>query len=358
MGLIILGKNIIYWTHSVVIADHLAHTKNKIWRTFWSLLLVVTVAGFFIHSSLLVRDYFSYGKTTTIRVRFFYATTYLTVCNLNPFKKSALGQSTELTSLVNAYETTLKMKAASPPETMPEARRRKRQSCTQSLSQSPPSCATGQAASDVYDLTSCSSYSNLTLNVNYGTIAVPFVNLASSDFSSNQNAILEILFCCVYDEFYNTNSACPFSTVMDFINYGASCAQAYIGSNYPVAVGTTDPLAILADGYMNACGLEGAGCTISYHMKPSDPNNGTYYYFDCPANGTTILHIQDCSSADNHIDFNFTNKHINLDFNFSNKYINFDFNFNFSNKYINLDFNFNFSNKYINLDFNPFNKYF
>ena len=51
-----------------IVAGHLAKTKNKIWRTFWSILLIITIIAFCLHCTMNIIEYLAYEKTTVIRV--------------------------------------------------------------------------------------------------------------------------------------------------------------------------------------------------------------------------------------------------------------------------------------------------
>lgn len=74
----------------------------------------------------------------------------MTICNLNPFKKSALDESPELSALLNAYEATLEEKASSSSNNSSESKRKKRQSCSEiaSATHDTPDDASGKQTNE------------------------------------------------------------------------------------------------------------------------------------------------------------------------------------------------------------------
>ncbi|KAH7721209.1 CRE-MEC-10 protein [Aphelenchoides avenae] len=79
-------------------------------------MLVVTTAAFVYQSVCMVQDYLMYQKTTNIQLFYEPEAPFpaVTFCNLNPFKRSMVHRSKELSNLVAAYNYVKKVKQAKP----------------------------------------------------------------------------------------------------------------------------------------------------------------------------------------------------------------------------------------------------
>lgn len=83
MGIVIFSKNWIYWTTSFVgtfnrneviyllnCASGITLTtlsKRFLWRAFWTLVTVGTIAAFVVQSVFLIQEYLQFGKTTNMQ---------------------------------------------------------------------------------------------------------------------------------------------------------------------------------------------------------------------------------------------------------------------------------------------------
>ncbi|KAI6238368.1 hypothetical protein M3Y99_00698800 [Aphelenchoides fujianensis] len=115
--------------------------------------------GFTVQSAFLIKQYLRYGRTTNLKINYQGQLAFpaVTVCSVNPFKRSELNASEALSNLVNAYEYTVQQKRRGNTIVL---NRKKRQS---------GSCSSGQTITNrnngtlVYEYFPCGSSYILTL---------------------------------------------------------------------------------------------------------------------------------------------------------------------------------------------------
>ncbi|KAH7709004.1 ASIC-2 protein [Aphelenchoides avenae] len=114
MGFITLWKNYLAWTQAVVVAPLIASARRRLTEVAWFVVFVSTTVAFVVQCGYLVEDHLSYKKSTNIRLIYEPAAPFpaVTFCNLNPFKKSMVEHSQELTNLLAAYTYVSKVNQA------------------------------------------------------------------------------------------------------------------------------------------------------------------------------------------------------------------------------------------------------
>uniref|UniRef100_A0A1I7RU47 Amiloride-sensitive sodium channel subunit alpha n=1 Tax=Bursaphelenchus xylophilus TaxID=6326 RepID=A0A1I7RU47_BURXY len=111
----IFVQNYYRWT-SFAPVTHAGIAKTKVERVFWMVISVLVVTTFFVQIAIEMTKYFKFYYATDTKVgqvlnRPFPA---VTVCALNPFKKSKMHVSDDLSSLISAYVHITKSKKKKP----------------------------------------------------------------------------------------------------------------------------------------------------------------------------------------------------------------------------------------------------
>uniref|UniRef100_A0AC34G8E1 Uncharacterized protein n=1 Tax=Panagrolaimus sp. ES5 TaxID=591445 RepID=A0AC34G8E1_9BILA len=285
MGLITLGKNYLYWTFSVVIAGHLVNTKSKIWRTFWSILLVVTIIAFFLHSASTLIEYLQYEKTTVIRLYSASSAPFpaVTICNLNPFKNSAINQSQTLSNLISAYKYTLEKKEETSASEVHARKKRAPPSppspCDKTQQASVKAPSQPQKQNYIIKGFSCGAIYNLTYQLcGKSDLTITLPNISAIDYTTYREDIDKGVYLCFHDRFCN-NFCDTWDSGLDALTNLTECAAENF--NYPPETGGFNFMALIAESYSSYCNLSDKACDLGLYKKKSTEYPGNYWYKDC-----------------------------------------------------------------------------
>lgn len=222
----------------------------------------------------------------------------VTICNLNPFKKSGLDASVELTTLIDAYDHVLTMKknhSRNVSKPINSKIRKKRQACS-SYSASVPSTAPADAEFTSYSYDYCGISGSITIHdgkitcfgmrsckvIIPGCIPIVFSGMDSNVLGDNLEVMAKVLYGCFYEQI--CTSGCPYNDPYDAYFQLQSCASNILSVTYPLTAGTPDILMALSTGYASQCSTDKNSCFLGYYKKPAD--DGLYFYEECGSETT------------------------------------------------------------------------
>ncbi|KAH7718199.1 hypothetical protein AAVH_14403 [Aphelenchoides avenae] len=80
--------------------------KQPLWKGFWVAVILGTFAAFVIQSIFVLTDFFHYKVDTVVQLKSVKGIPFpaVTICNLNPIRKSAMDYVEELSDLVRYEE--------------------------------------------------------------------------------------------------------------------------------------------------------------------------------------------------------------------------------------------------------------
>ncbi|KAH7705287.1 hypothetical protein AAVH_27503, partial [Aphelenchoides avenae] len=75
--------------------------KQPLWKAFWVVVILGTFAAFVVQSVFIFIDYFHYNVDTVVQLKSVDGLSFpaVTICNLNPIRKSAMDYVEELSDL-------------------------------------------------------------------------------------------------------------------------------------------------------------------------------------------------------------------------------------------------------------------
>ncbi|CAD5222482.1 unnamed protein product [Bursaphelenchus xylophilus] len=338
MGVKIFAKNWIYWTDSFVAFNHISQTKKKRWRMFWTLVAVVLVGLFLYQSYQLISEYLQYGKSTAITIQSSNTEAFpaVTICNLNPFKRSQIYKVPQIQALQNAYGITIKQKMEKrrkanattytplvaakrrkreatmdsnadysktkqpDPENAREMtfesinRRFKRDTCSQStVTSTADSSITYQLSSCTND-TSSSKYFNATFTCASGST---YTVTGNNEFTSSFQQTFDIIYkSCA--QAYLCNPICNGTNFLGVVDNLGHCSGVAT-SNYPPASGDPDPMWPFAVAASKSCGFSDGGSLCSTGFEDKPVGVGYYSYRTCNKGSYNALtiNIDQCDTS-------------------------------------------------------------
>ncbi|KAH7715637.1 hypothetical protein AAVH_16944, partial [Aphelenchoides avenae] len=76
--------------------------KQPLWKAFWIAVILGTFAAFVIQSAFILNDFVHYNVDTVVQLKSVKSLPFpaVTICNLNPIRKSAMDYVEELSDLI------------------------------------------------------------------------------------------------------------------------------------------------------------------------------------------------------------------------------------------------------------------
>uniref|UniRef100_A0A914VFR9 Uncharacterized protein n=1 Tax=Plectus sambesii TaxID=2011161 RepID=A0A914VFR9_9BILA len=315
----------LHWSRMEAL-NHIVESHTFFGRCFWSICCLLSIFMFCYQSYFIVQAFYRYEKSTVITLTNAHKQDFpaVTICNLNPFKKSKIGESKDLNALMSAYEYVTQQKKSE--DVVFVNKRSKRQAnATATQCDITTSNVTGTMASGTAESVVCGD----TLDVSVTACATP-VELGTGNFTAYSGCsaqyadvakvVWETFFNCMVGDFcgYHDNGTdyaarnsyddcvisydyCGMYDVPSRISLMSDCSYA------PAAVDLlctqlTITATTMSDPTSVTTATPASSCSYSTSTATFDGQQADFAATRCPDDDTlsVCLHLT-CNGADNYI---------------------------------------------------------
>uniref|UniRef100_A0A914X5H7 Uncharacterized protein n=1 Tax=Plectus sambesii TaxID=2011161 RepID=A0A914X5H7_9BILA len=333
MGLFTLARNFTKWQHTIIALEHVAAFKNKM-KIFWACIFILSIVGFVWQAVTLTESFLSYKKSTVVRLFVEPDAPFpaVTVCNLNPFKKSAVASSPKLSDLMSAYNYVTQSRKLLAPELRVKRKKRSEEDehyahnhvvdewdfdldhqdevffhARQKRAVTGTNCTADTKSSTInvppygyqdYEIVACENLADMC----FAECGTSSINFCSSEFTQiatgcpNIELQLDTVFYKCLHPRRCANGACAGYTNMAACSTDMNtCAASVLpSSDYPPTTSCQNPVNLLCAQLAATCSFSDASCTNGDFSSTVTPAK-SYTYFQCNTTNTANICLETCT---------------------------------------------------------------